>query len=244
MNTSQQNFTCHRCFRISARFTLKIIRTGALQYFNKALASASETRNKSSEAGIMADIGRACIKKKKYGDANHYLQESLTLSRKLGLKRVSRHVYYALVDLRLREGKTTEAFNYMRAYYDVRDSLLNGSKTRQIVELETRFEKEKQEQRIQLLEQEKTIQQLWTNVLIVGSVLLVITIVIIYRLQKLRAAKARQLLEPRLPARRDRPGHGARGPGSSSSGAARWRRPFGAQPRIGAWETASTSAEA
>jgi len=166
-----------------------------LQYFNKALASARETRNKSAEAGIMADIGRAYIKKKKYGDANLYLQESLTLSRKLGLKRVSRHVYYALVDLRLREGKTTEAFNYMRAYYDVRDSLLNGSKTRQIVELETRFEKEKQEQRIQLLEQEKTIQQLWTNVLIVGSLLLVITLVIIYRLQKLRAAKSSQLLE-------------------------------------------------
>ena len=166
-----------------------------LQYFNKALASARETRNKSAEAGIMSDIGRAYIKKKKYGDANRYLQESLILSRKLGLKRVSRHVYYALVDLRLREGKTTEAFNYMRAYYDVRDSLLNGSKTRQIVELETRFEKEKQEQRIQLLEQEKTIQQLWTNVLIVGSLLLVITLIIIYRLQKLRAAKARQLLE-------------------------------------------------
>src|SRR5688572_24365786 len=83
----------------------------------------------------------------------------------------------------------------MRAYYDVRDSLLNGSKTRQIVELETRFEKEKQQQRIQLLEQEKTIQRLWTNVLIVGSLLLVVTIIIIYRLQKLRAEKARQLLE-------------------------------------------------
>ena len=134
-------------------------------------------------------------RKKNTIEANQYLQESLILSRKLGLKRVSRHVYYALVDLRLQEGKTTEAFNYMRAYYDVRDSLLNGSKTRQIVELETRFEKEKQEQRIQLLEQEKTIQQLWTNVLIVGSLLLVITLIIIYRLQKLRAAKARQLLE-------------------------------------------------
>ena len=103
-----------------------------------------ETRNKSAEAGITSDIGRVYIKKKKYDEANGYLQESLKLSRKLGLKRVSRHVYYALVDLRLQQGKSTEAFNYMRAYYDVRDSLLNGSKTRQIVELETRFEKEKQ----------------------------------------------------------------------------------------------------
>ncbi len=167
----------------------------SLQYFNKALASARETRNKSAEAGIISDIGRVYIKKKKYDEANGYLQESLKLSRKLGLKRVSRHVYYALVDLRLQQGKSTEAFNYMRAYYDVRDSLLNGSKTRQIVELETRFEKEKQHQRIQLLEQEKIIQRLWTNVLIVGSLLLVIALITIFRLQKLRTAKARQLLE-------------------------------------------------
>jgi signal transduction histidine kinase/DNA-binding response OmpR family regulator len=167
----------------------------SLQYFSKALASARETRNKSAEAGIISDIGRVYIKKKKYDEANGYLLESLGLARKLGLKRVSRHVYYALVDLRLQEGKTTEAFNYMRAYYDVRDSLLNGSKTRQIVELETRFEKEKQEQRIQLLEQEKTIQRLWTNILIVGSILLVIMLITIYRLHQLRTEKARQLLE-------------------------------------------------
>ncbi|HZI24019.1 MAG TPA: ATP-binding protein [Chryseolinea sp.] len=166
-----------------------------LEYFTKALSSAKETRNKSAEAGIIADIGRAHIQKRNYVEADHYLKESLQISRKLGLKRVSRHVYYALVDLRLREGKTTEAFNYMRSYYDVRDSLLNGSKTRQIVELETRFEKEKQDQRIQLLEQEKTIQRIWTNVLIVGALLLIITIVIIYRLQKLRAVKDRQLLQ-------------------------------------------------
>ncbi|MBA4056245.1 MAG: hypothetical protein C0490_16135, partial [Marivirga sp.] len=167
----------------------------AMSYFTRALASAKETRNKSAEAGIVADIGRAFIRKKNYKDADEYLQQSLKLSRDLGLRRVSRHVYLALVDLKVQEGKATEAFNYMRAYYDVRDSLINGSKTRQIVELETRFEKEKQEQKIRLLEQEQQIQRIWRNVLIVGSVLLLIILVIIYRLQTLRSAKARQLLE-------------------------------------------------
>lgn len=167
----------------------------ALAYFTKALASAKETRNKSAEAGIVADIGRAHIRTKKYADADRYLQQSLTLARKLGLKRVIRHVYLALTDLKVQEQKTDEAFNYMRAYYDVRDSLLNGSKTRQIVELEAQFEAEKQEQKIRLLEQEKRIESLWKNVLIVGSLFLIIVIIIIYRLQKLRSAKAQQLLE-------------------------------------------------
>lgn len=167
----------------------------ALTYFTRALASAKETRNRSAEAGIMADIGRAHLLKKNYKEAERFLQSSLKLSRELGLKRVIRHVYYALIDLKLKEGKSTEAFNYMKAFYNVRDSLLNASKTRQIVELEARFEKEKQEQKIMLLEQEQRIQRLWRNVLSVGSLLLVFALITIYRLQKLRSAKAAKLLE-------------------------------------------------
>lgn len=167
----------------------------ALKYFNRALASAIETKHKSAEAGIVADIGRAHILLKNYKEADRYLHMSLKLSHELGLKRVTRHAYYALADLKLREEKTAEAFNFMKAYYDVRDSLLNGATTRQIVELETRFEKEKQEQKIKLLEQEHQIQNLWKNALVVGSLLLMVVFILIYRLQKLQATKASQLLE-------------------------------------------------
>ncbi|HEY5917781.1 MAG TPA: ATP-binding protein, partial [Chryseolinea sp.] len=166
-----------------------------LAYFVRALASAKETNNRLSEAGIMGDIGRAFTQKKKYDEADRYLKQSLGMSRDLGLKRVSRYVYYALADLKMREGKTTEAFDYLKAYYDINDSLLNAAQTRQIVQLETQFEKEKQEQKIQLLEQEHRIERLWKNVLIAGSLLLVIVIIIVYRLQRLRSAKARLLLK-------------------------------------------------
>jgi len=166
-----------------------------LAYFVRALASAKETHNKPAEAGIMGDIGRAFMQKKKYDEADRYLNQSLRMSRELGLKRVSRYVYYALADLKLREGKTGEAFDYLKAYYDVRDSLLNAAQTRQIVQLETQFEKEKQEQKIQLLEQERRIERLWKNVLIAGSLLLVLVIAIVYKLQRLRSAKAKLLLE-------------------------------------------------
>jgi signal transduction histidine kinase/DNA-binding response OmpR family regulator len=166
-----------------------------LEYFNNALIIAKEVQNKSAEAGIRADIGRAYIRKSNYSKAEENLQQSLTLARALGLRRVVRHVYLALTDLKIREEKPTEAFNYMRSYYDVRDSLLNGSKTRQIVELETRFEAEQQAQKIRLLEQEKKMQRLWQIVLIAGSLLLLSAAAIIYRLQQLRSLKARQLLE-------------------------------------------------
>jgi signal transduction histidine kinase/DNA-binding response OmpR family regulator len=166
-----------------------------LSYFAKALKSAKETRNRPSEAGILGDIGRAFILKKNYKEANRFLTQSLQMSRHLGLKRISRYAYYALADLKMKEEKISEAFKYMQSYYDVRDSLLNAAQTRQIVELETSFEKEKQRQKIQLLEQEHRIERLWNNVLLVGSLLLTIAVIIIYRLQQLRSKKARLLLE-------------------------------------------------
>jgi signal transduction histidine kinase/DNA-binding response OmpR family regulator len=83
----------------------------------------------------------------------------------------------------------------MQAYYDVRDSLLNAAQTRDIVELETRFEKEKQEQKIALLEQEHRTERLWNNALLIGTLIIVIAVGIIVRLQRLRSVKAKQLLK-------------------------------------------------
>lgn len=165
-----------------------------LTYFLRALAMSKETRNRQAEAGIYSDVGRAYTRLKKYDEANIYLLKGLGLSRELGLRRVVRHTYLALVDLMVRQGKSSEALLYMKNYYDVRDSLLNGAKTRQIVELENQHEAEKREQSIKILEQEKRIQTIWTSVIIIGSILLIIALIVIYRLQKLQTIKAKLLL--------------------------------------------------
>jgi signal transduction histidine kinase/DNA-binding response OmpR family regulator len=163
-----------------------------IAYYNRALLLAKQTGNRTAETGIIGSLGAAFIMQKKYKEANEYLLRSLRLSREMGLKRVTRYVYENLAYLKAREGKSSEAFDYMKNYYDIRDSLL---KTRQIVELETRHEAEKKEQAIKLLEQEKKIQTLWTNVLIVGALFLFIALVTIYRLQQLRSRKAKELLD-------------------------------------------------
>lgn len=167
----------------------------AIQYFNKALKMARETsNNKQAEAGITSDLGRAYTRKKEYAMAEQFLKEGLRLTHQLGLKRVTGHTYLALVDLKVREGKSTEALGYLKDYYAVRDSLNNNAMTRQIVELENRYETQRKEQEIKLLEREKQIQIVWRNALIIGFILSIAAVIIIYRLQKLRNQKARQLL--------------------------------------------------
>lgn len=157
----------------------------AILYFNKAIEIAQRTNNRVTEAGITGDLGAAYMAKKEYLQANHYLQRSLSLARELKLKRVMRYAYELLSDLKAREGKTDEAIAYLNSFYEINDSIKT---TREIVELEA-------QQAIAVLEQEKKIQHIWNTILIGGTLILIIFITIIYKLQKSRNRKAVELLE-------------------------------------------------
>lgn len=168
--------------------------TLAITYFDKALAIARETGNRTAEASISAITGHAFIRQRDFKKAEVYLQAALDLSRELGLKRVTRHAYSGLSNLKGLQGRTAEALAYMKSFYEVNDSLLNASKTRQIVELEARHELEKKEQAIKLLEQEKQIQTIWRNILITALALAVMAAASIYFLLAYRENKNREIL--------------------------------------------------
>jgi signal transduction histidine kinase len=167
----------------------------AFAYFDNALTLARKTNNRTAEASISGIMGQAFLKAGQNAEAESYFLASLTLARQLGLRRVIRQVYGDMVKLKLLQGKTTEAMAYMKSHYEVRDSLLNTAKARQIVELEARHEIEKKEQAISLLEKEKRIQTMWRNILIVGVLLALAFAYFIYRLQRFRAHRTKELLE-------------------------------------------------
>ena len=166
----------------------------ALTHFNRALALAKETNNQIAEASITDIIGHAYLKADDLKQAESYLQEALQLARSLGLRRVIRHAYEGLVEIKLKHGKGDEAVVYLQRYYDVRDSLLNTSKMRQIVELEAKHALQLKEQNIRILENEKRIQTIWKNLLIVLMILLIFLSAAIYQLQRYRHRKNREML--------------------------------------------------
>ncbi len=172
----------------------------AFNYFKSALlmSTSPKSRNKSAEAAISSIIGHASIKKGNYKDAEYYLQKSLKLSREIGLKRSIRYAYQGLASLKAKEGKAAEALEYQKKYYEMSDSLLNVTKTRQIVELETRYELEKKELAIQLLERDNKIQMLWANILITFLALVGILSIAIYYLQQNRERKNHMALNLKI----------------------------------------------
>ena len=166
----------------------------SFSYFNRALALAKETHNPIAEASITDVIGHAYLKGADLKNAENQLQMALQLARKLGLRRVVRHAYAGLVDIRMKQGRLDEAMVYQQSYYAVRDSLLNISKVRQIVELESKHDLRLKEQQVQLLEKEKRIQTLWKNMLIIFVFFLGIVSVGIYLMQQYRYRRNREML--------------------------------------------------
>lgn len=166
----------------------------AFDYFNKALELAEKTGNQIAKASIMGIIGHAYLRGNDLRQSEAYLTGALDLARRLGLRRVVRHAYGGLVDIRLRQGKGNEAVVYLRRYYEVRDSLEGAAKVRQIVELESKYELQLKEQNIRLLENEKRIQSLWNNILVGLVLILVVAGAAAYQWQRYRHRKNREIL--------------------------------------------------
>ena len=166
----------------------------ALTYYNKAIALAKLTGNQIAEASISDVIGHFHLRGKDLKSAETYLQSALQLGRSLGLRRVLRHAYAGLVDIRLEQGRGEEAVVFLRRSYAIRDSLLNTSKMRQIVELEAKHTLQLKEQEIKILENENRIQTITKNLLIALVGFLILISAALYQLQQYRHRKNQEML--------------------------------------------------
>jgi signal transduction histidine kinase/DNA-binding response OmpR family regulator len=166
----------------------------AMDYYNKGLNLARQVNNKFAEANVLSQLGGTLVREGNYNEGEKYLLQSQKLSRQLGLRVTVKQNLADLMNSKMRQGDHKEANHYMKAYYELKDSLLNETTTRHIIESETRYETDKKEQEIKLLVQEKRLEEIWRNGFLVISVVIAAAFIIIYRLQQLRNRKARQLL--------------------------------------------------
>ena len=165
------------------------------KYFNEALVAARKSGNRYAEASILANLGQLYTKTGRYRESEAYLHQSLKINQESGIKNGTQKVYLKLVELSMKQNDFPKVKQYIDEYYDLRNTLLNEEKSKQIVRLEEQFKSAKKEQKIQLLEQEKRLQIASKNFWIIGSLLLLVATVIIYYLQQSRNRKSRQLLD-------------------------------------------------
>ncbi|WPP50408.1 tetratricopeptide repeat protein [Catalinimonas niigatensis] len=176
----------------------------AMTNYHKALSIWSEIGSANGMAYTLKNIGQAYLKKKDYTLAEKYLLQSLETGKSIDNRKWEAATLEVLKEMEVSRKNYAQALTYDAQYDALRDSLLNTEKTRQIAEMEARFEsgkKEKelilQEQKIEVLRQDRQIKTLWRNSLVLLLALLSAIAFFVIRYQQLKRRKDRQLYDTR-----------------------------------------------
>lgn len=95
-----------------------------------------------------------------FDKAMDYARRAVWFSKKIGYPDMQQQGYFLLSELNEKRGNFKEAFKAHQSYLKVKDSLFNIANSKQINELQTKYETVKKQQQITLLNKENTIQKL------------------------------------------------------------------------------------
>ena len=157
----------------------------ALENYFSGLKILEEFGDKQVLAGSYNNIGALYTMKENYQEALKYLEKGLSMSKEMGAKDLVMSTYKVLSETYFQKNDYKNAYEYHQLYVQTKDTLFNEESSRQIAEMQTKYETEKKEQQITLLNKDKELQdaQLNRQKIIIWSVaggLLVVLILSIF----------------------------------------------------------------
>ena len=159
----------------------------ALDYHLQSLEIRKQLPQQRDLAISLNRLGEIYLQLKSLDLAEDYLGQALALSRKINAKPEILHSYQEFAHLYEHKGNYFQANEFQKRYSQLKDSILNEEKLKQINELNARYQTAKKDQEIQLLSKENEIkeakvrqQALLRNALIGIIVLIVALAVSVY----------------------------------------------------------------
>ncbi|MDX5511553.1 MAG: sensor histidine kinase [Hymenobacteraceae bacterium] len=131
-----------------------------MKFLYKAVYYKKLVDDKQGLAATYQDIQTAFFEKDLIDSALVYNYKALQLAEETGAHKILYKIYNNLSIIYAQRGQYKQAFAYAQKYTASKDSVLNEQKTRQLAELATRYETEKKENEIALLNRQQQLQQL------------------------------------------------------------------------------------
>lgn len=183
----------------------------ALQYYRKGLELQKEVRNTFGVGNSLNNIGAVYHKLGDEKKAIEYSEEALKIAKENNYPEFIARSAKLLTDiyslkaqksLGKNEDSWKKAYEYQKLFSEMKDTLLNQESSRQITEMQTKYETEKKEQQIMLLNKDKDLQLLKLQrqrliIIYVAGGLLVVLILSIFIFRERR--KSENLLLNILP---------------------------------------------
>jgi signal transduction histidine kinase len=138
-------------------------------------------------------IATTYLKMKRYAEAREYAASSIAIARELNAYDLAIDNYQTLYTLYQAEGEYKKAFEYSLLYTEAKDTLFEKGKQSLILGLETKHRVKEQEERLKLLEKQKTLYFILTIVGVLFFVSMIIIVMLVYRRQRIYRELTRQL---------------------------------------------------
>jgi signal transduction histidine kinase len=158
----------------------------SLEHCRRSLALREETSDRRGIAESWHNIGQIHALAGEYADSLEFLDLALELAQELEVKEIERDVHLALSETYGRMGDPASALESYKRYKQVTDALFDEQTGRRLAELQARYEVETKDREIEVLRKDQEIQRIVRNVILGGTVLLVLLILMLYNRYRLK----------------------------------------------------------
>ncbi|MBN4051177.1 tetratricopeptide repeat protein [bacterium AH-315-M05] len=130
----------------------------ALDYYYQSLKITEDLGNKAGLTTIYNNIGKLYTLTGEYVKALENLSIGLNIAKEIGALLREKETYESLTELYEKQKNYQKAYEYHQLYSEIKDSLFNEESSKQIAEMQEKYESEKREKEIELLNKEKELQ--------------------------------------------------------------------------------------
>ena len=132
----------------------------ALEYFKKTISYSERVNDKHGIILAYLNIETIYTNQKQYDTALMYCFKALQLADQINSPKLLYRIYYSISNIYNEKKQYQLALDYFRKYSSTKDSVLNEQQVKQINELQTNYEIEKNNTKIALLNRQQKIQAL------------------------------------------------------------------------------------
>lgn len=132
----------------------------SLEQYKNALNILKKFGDKYSVASLLNSIGDLYCKLNRSREAISYQEKALAIAKEIEASDIIKESYLGLAKAHKLQHDYQRSLEYQELYSDIKDSIYSGESSKNIAEMQTRFETEKKEKEIQMLTKDNEIQTL------------------------------------------------------------------------------------
>jgi serine phosphatase RsbU (regulator of sigma subunit) len=165
----------------------------AFPYYVEALKVRKDLKDNFNLCVSIFSLGENYYNRKKYAEGIACFNQALEMAKKFGAKDLMKYGYEALAKAYADQKNFTKAYENQKLLTEIKDSILNSETTKQLFEMQAKYENEKKQREIELLTKDSEIQalqlnknRLWITVLWIAILLVIALAALLYNRFKIK----------------------------------------------------------